>query len=355
MQNPQLEQMLEQLMVVVENLAMGRYDSHEQLFAMTDTGQYPPFIARFAEAFAMMAVKIEAREFRLEQIIADLTQTREELTVANVRLQQSLQELQQAQLQLIQQEKLESVGRLAAGVAHEVKNPLAVIQLGVDYLAGQLKDNRDWHETVTDMADAVQRADTVIKGLLDFSRSEQLELRPVALQRLLDDALLLVRHELTSRHISVERELPDELPLLQLDSNKIKQVFINLFVNAAHAMPEGGTLTISAGLTSITEQDRALFGSANGQLAEGDPVLRLTVADTGTGIKEAALAKLFDPFFTTKPVGIGTGLGLSVTRKILELHQAAITLRNRHDRQGAAAIILFKRQDQNLQQEETTP
>ncbi len=348
MQKQQIEQMLEQLMVVAENLSMGRFDNHDQLFAMTDSDRYPPFVARFAEAFAMMAVKIEAREYRLEQIIDDLTATKEELTIANARLQQSLQELQQAQMQLIQQEKMESIGRLAAGVAHEVKNPLAVIQLGTDFLAGQLEDNRVWHETVLDMADAVQRADTVIKGLLDFSRSEQLELHPTDIQRLIDDSLMLVRHELASRHVTVSIERREVLPLLLLDSNKIKQVFINLFVNAAHAMQEeGGVLTICSTLGTASEQDLALCGSCSGQLAAGDPVVRVSVSDTGTGIKDASVPKLFDPFFTTKPVGIGTGLGLSVTRKILELHHAVVTLQNRKDRSGAEAIILFKLHQKN--------
>jgi Signal transduction histidine kinase regulating C4-dicarboxylate transport system len=140
MYSRQVEELLEQLIVAAEKLSMGRYEGHEQIFAMTDDGRYPPVVARFAEAFGMMAVKIEAREFRLEQMIDDLTRTRDELTVTNQRLQQSLQELQQAQMQLIQQAKMETVGRLAAGVAHEVKNPLAIIQLGTDFLADQLKD-----------------------------------------------------------------------------------------------------------------------------------------------------------------------------------------------------------------------
>jgi signal transduction histidine kinase len=337
----QLEYMLEQLMLAVESLSMGRFDKHDQLFAMTDSTQYPPFIARFAEAFAMMTVKVEAREFRLELIIEDLTRTKEELIISNQRLQQSLLELKQAQMQLIQQEKMESIGRLAAGVAHEVKNPLAVIQLGTDFLAGQLKGNPVWHETVTDMADAVQRADTVIKGLLDFSRSEQLELQPTDIEQLIKDSLLLVRHDLTSRQITVISNLAADLPQLLLDSNKIKQVFINIFVNAAHAMQEGGVLTISSAIQAINDEDLVHFGTFNGQRAAGDRVVKITVADTGIGIKEEAVSKLFDPFFTTKPVGIGTGLGLSVTRKILELHHAVITLQNRTDRQGAEAVLLF--------------
>lgn len=334
MDAPQLEKMLEQLMVVAENLSMGRYGEHDRIYAMTDNAQYPPLIARFAEAFGMMAIKIEAREFRLEQMI-------DELTITNEKLRQSLQELQQAQLQLIQQAKLETVGRLAAGVAHEVKNPLAVIQLGVDFLASELKETPAYYETVLDMEDAVQRADRVIKGLLDFSRSEQLDLKPTALNTVLEDSLLLVRHELNSGHISVERELDATLPDQLLDSNKLKQVFINLFMNATHAMPEGGSLTISSGRQVVSAADLAACGSCQDRLKAGQTVVMVRIADTGTGIREEAATRLFDPFFTTKPVGVGTGLGLSVTRKILELHHAVITLRNRSDRQGAEAILLF--------------
>jgi len=340
---PQVEKKLEQLIALAENLSMGRYGDHDRIFAMTDSEQYPPVIARLAEAFGMMAVKVEAREFRLEQMVGDLTTARDELTVANTKLQQSLLELQQAQMQLIQQAKLETVGRLAAGVAHEVKNPLAIIQLGVDFLANELRENRIHHETVMDMGDAVQRADRVIKGLLDFSRSEQLDLKETDIQSVIDDSLLLVRHELNSGHVTVEQGPKEQLPLLMLDRNKLKQVFINLFMNAVHAMPEGGSLTISASLHVITPDELATCCAGQGQdrPAAGDRTVMLRIADTGTGIQEEAVTKLFDPFFTTKPVGVGTGLGLSVTRKILELHQAVISLGNRSDRQGAEAVLYF--------------
>lgn len=324
--------MLEQLVNAAESIANGRYDDLDRLFAMTDGEHYPDVVARFAEAFGMMAVKIQAREFRLEQIIDDLTVTRDELAISNEKLQQSLDELQKTQMQLIQKEKMESVGRLAAGVAHEVKNPLAIIQLGVDYLANELKDNRPCHETVLDMADAVQRADTVIKGLLDFSRSEQLEQKPADISALINDSLLLVRHELNSRKIAVTTEKPDAIPQLPLDRNKMKQVFINLFMNAAHAMPDGGALVVSLSIEQA-------YGDG---VADGGNLLAVRVADTGTGISETAQSRLFDPFFTTKPVGLGTGLGLSVTRKILELHHADITLKNRNDCRGAVATILFR-------------
>ena len=129
-------------------------------------------------------------------------------------LLQAHEELKSAQLQLIQTAKLESIGRLAAGVAHEVKNPLAVIQLGVDYLTGALKDaaKPDCNETVQEMGDAVRRADVVIKGLLDFSRSEQLGLTLVDLNSVIEESLLLVKHELTRNHISLKNTSPNSFP-----------------------------------------------------------------------------------------------------------------------------------------------
>jgi signal transduction histidine kinase len=243
-------------------------------------------------------------------------------------------------MQLIQQARLETVGRLAAGVAHEVKNPLAIIQFGVDFLANELKGNPVQYETVMDMEDAVQRADSVIKGLLDFSRSEQLDLKEADIRKVIDDSLLLVRHELNSRHVTVEWIKDEHLPLMMLDKNKLKQVFINLLMNAMHAMPEGGTVHISASLHRLTAEEISLFSGDSQAAGENSVIIR--IADTGTGISDDAASRLFDPFFTTKPVGVGTGLGLSVTRKILELHNATIILQNRSDCKGAEARLLFK-------------
>ena len=246
------------------------------------------------------------------------------------------EELKSAQMKLIQTAKLESIGRLAAGVAHEVKNPLAVVQLGVDYLTGALKDEAkpDCNETVQEMGDAVRRADSVIKGLLDFSRSEQLSLLPQDLNAVIEESLLLVRHELTQHQIALEKQLAGQIPQVRLDRNKIKQVFINVFMNAIQAMGDRGNLSVK------TFVQRSAAADAAGQNPPGERVV-LEVADTGTGIPEDKLDKLFDPFFTTKPIGSGTGLGLSVSRNIIELHQATITIANRKGIRGAIVTIAF--------------
>jgi signal transduction histidine kinase len=257
------------------------------------------------------------------------------------------EELKAAQMRLIQNAKLESVGRLAAGVAHEVKNPLAVIQLGVDYLTNTAKGDKGLEETVQDMADAVKRADTVIKGLLDFSRSEQLSLAPGDVNTVLDETLLLVKHELTKNRVTVERDLEEKLPPVQLDRNKIKQVFINLFMNAIQAMgSEGGTLSVRTRRQRLTATQANQSDGSSGGFRSGDDAVVVDVEDTGAGIPEDKLDKLFDPFFTTKAVGSGTGLGLSVSLKIIELHGAVIRISNRKTK-GAAAQIIFRPGERN--------
>jgi signal transduction histidine kinase len=246
-------------------------------------------------------------------------------------LLQAHEELKSAQMKLIQTAKLESIGRLAAGVAHEVKNPLAVIQLGVDYLASTAKGtaNRDYIETVQDMGDAVKRADFVIKGLLNFSRSEQLNLVPLDLNQVIEESLAMVKHEFAKNHISLEKHLAEKLPQVELDRSKIEQVLINVFMNAIQAMGNNGELSVKTFISRPT-----------GTKAAGKRVV-VEIQDTGSGIPEDKLDKLFEPFFTTKPVGTGTGLGLSVSRNIIELHRATIRIANRKETHGVCVTISF--------------
>ncbi len=252
-----------------------------------------------------------------------------------------MKELKNTQLQLIHAEKLESIGRLAAGVAHEVKNPLAVIQLGVDYLSKILRGNNDATETVSDMDDAVKRADTVIKGLLEFSRPTKPEMKTLDLNNVLEESLLLVKYELTKNNISLDKQLENELPEIELDRNKMKQVFINIFMNAIHAIGKDGTLTVKTLSSQLQKEYFNTHCKLTEHLKTGDSVVIAEIEDTGTGIPEDKIDKLFDPFFTTKPTGVGTGLGLSVTRGIIDLHKAAINIMNRNEG-GACVSIIFK-------------
>ena len=268
-------------------------------------------------------------------VARDLTQRKlaeEELRRVHEALKRSHQELKSAQMQLVEAAKMESVGRLAAGIAHEVKNPLAVILQGLDYLDGRLEASDDISMVMKEGKNAVRRADTVLRGLLDFSALRSLELSETSLNAVIEEALLLVKYPLDAAHVHVIRQLDENLPLLPLDRNKMEQVFVNLFINAVHAMVGSGTLSI-----------RTARGPGHRVVVE--------VEDTGTGIPPEILSKVFDPFFTTKPAGKGTGLGLTVAKSLVELQGGSLRIGNRPEG-GVKAVLTFRETKGNSTQRE---
>ena len=253
----------------------------------------------------------------------------------NDRVQERGSQLYEARMQLIQAEKMESVGRLSAGVAHEVKNPLAIIQMGADYLKEVIPAELGVHEVIADIDDAVQRADMVIKDLLDFSHNDKLELCPVDLNVVVKEALRMVAHEFTRRNIATHLQLSADNPPVDMDANKIQQVLINMLMNASQAIGKDGQVSVSCGVVEFDGDENSTM------FHPGELVLRLSITDDGPGISEGDLAKLFDPFFTTKPVGEGTGLGLSVSRNIMELHSGRLDICNAAAG-GAIVMMDFK-------------
>lgn len=289
--------------------------------------------------------------FGISRDITGLKRAEEELRETNAKLREVLEdltrsheELKGAQLQLIQAEKMQSVGRLAAGIAHEVKNPLAIMEMGLECLDrnGNLSGDQ-FTEVTREMRDAVKRAGSVIGGLLDFSSSNQLEIRETDLNAVVDSALRLMRHELINGKITAVRRLDRTLPLCRLDANKIEQVFINIFTNACHAMPEGGHLTICSYARPVTEEEtKGEVGDRSGaRYWKNQRVAVVEVRDSGGGIPSGDLAKIFDPFYTTKPTGKGTGLGLTVVRKIVDLHGGRVEIGN-HPEGGVLVTVIFK-------------
>jgi signal transduction histidine kinase len=270
-----------------------------------------------------------------------LKQANGELSLALSNLKKASEELRSIQLQLIEAEKMKSIGRLAAGVAHEVKNPLAIITMGVDYIEGQEGGDATTKEILKEMRAAVRRADNVIRGLLDFSAPRQLEVCDESLTEILERAMVLVRGEMSGKRYRMVTDFQGNLPMLKLDRMKVEQVFVNLMTNAIHAMPQGGTLTVRVYTKQITGVGENLAGTAPEAFKAGDRVTVAEIDDTGTGIPEAKLGKIFDPFYTTKPTGKGTGLGLTVTRSIIDLHGGTIEITNRPEG-GARATVMFK-------------
>jgi PAS domain S-box-containing protein len=275
-----------------------------------------------------------------------LQKANEELARSEAGLRKAHEDLKAAQMQLIQAEKMEAVGTLAAGVAHEVKNPLAILLMGVNFLTKKLPlQDENAAMVLKEMREAINRADTITRGLLDFSATRQLAVKSHDFNALVAETLRLVRHELNQHQIKVAQEWGAELPPVRVDKNQLQQVFVNMFMNAVHAMLGGGTLTVRTYSKQLTETSHFEGSRKADNFWVGDTVVIAEVDDTGAGIQEENLARIFDPFFTTKPTGMGTGLGLPVSRKIIELHGGTLDVKN--IREGGVRVTIMLKAQRN--------
>ena len=198
-----------------------------------------------------------------------------------------------------------------------------------------------WAEVLGDMRGAVLRMDKILRGMLEYAAPNELDLHVEDLNEALESALLLLRLELIKNHVTIEKDMAGNLPRVALDRTKVEQVLINLFGNAMHAMPSGGRVTVKTHCEPARAggSEDVVFG--NGMIRAGDALAVMEITDSGRGIPEDKLARIFDPFFTTKPNGQGTGLGLTVSKKIIELHGGTLQLFN-HAGGGATARITFR-------------
>ena len=273
-------------------------------------------------------------------------QSEQALRTAVDDLRRSNSELKETQMLLIHAEKLESLGRLSAGIAHEVKNPLNQLLLGTEFLQNAIPpEETEWAGVLTDMRDAVLRMDKILRGMLEYAVPNELDLRVEDLNETLENALMLLRLELMKNHITVETSMVEGLPRVAVDRSKLEQVLINLFVNAIHAMPEGGHVTVKTYSEISTASERVEGARKNERIRTVDTIVVMEISDSGHGIPEEKIEKIFDPFFTTKSNGKGTGLGLTVSKKIIELHGGTLQLLNRPER-GVTARITFKGHDE---------
>jgi len=257
------------------------------------------------------------------------------------KLKSTIQTLEETKLQLIEAEKLKTIGRLSAGVAHEVKNPLNVVSLGAQYLESQIEGPEEILEIIRDIREAVKKANNVIFELLDYSSPHEMEMKPANINQLIEHVLGLLRHNLNTAKIQVYCDLDDKLDPVRLDSQKMEQALINLVLNAISVMKSGGTLTLRSSSWQMKTTGSNVAGAMTELFEIGDTIVSVEIIDSGAGLSEDDENKAFDPFYTTNPTGQGTGLGLSVTRSIVDLHHGMITLENRTDGPGAVAQILL--------------
>jgi signal transduction histidine kinase len=243
-----------------------------------------------------------------------------EKTVGVVVIVEDITEFRRLLDQIIQSEKLAEVGRLSAGIAHEINNPLAVIAYGADLLLREESLSSFQQELVERIAGESERLQALTGGLLSFSRPRETARNWTDLNEILRDVLRLVRYEVT-RHAIELKETYGELPPVYADPNKLKQVFINLILNASQAMKEGGILSV--------DTRRA-----------ADGWVEVSVADTGPGVPAAVREHIFEPFFSTKAEGEGTGLGLYICRNIVAEHGGRLFLETEEGKGTAFRLLL---------------
>jgi len=249
------------------------------------------------------------RVFRDEDIqVLELLAPQVAVSIHNARLYQELQERMEAQhqaeIRLLRSARLAAIGEMAAGVAHELNNPLTTVIGFVDLALEELADDIPQKSDLELALREANRARIVVRRLLDFSRKTENIRTPTDLDLLIDEVVALIQHPAKIAGSELRLELNRNLPKIQVDPNQIKQVFLNLLQNGIQAMPGGGILTLVSGLHS----------------RDGNNGIAIMVKDTGKGIPEEDAERIFDPFFTTRPVGEGTGLGLFVSYGIVSDH-----------------------------------
>lgn len=237
-------------------------------------------------------------------------------------LERSHRELAEAQAQLIQTEKLASVGQLAAGVAHEINNPLGTIVLYSHLLLKQLKEVDPAADDVRFIIGEAERCRTIVGSLLNFARQGKLVLRELKPAALIDPIIAMLRRREDFETITMDVEIAPDLPLLYVDADQMRQVLINLAMNACEAMPDGGRLCIAV------------------QPGETPREIQIRISDTGMGISRENLRRLFTPFFTTKQIGKGTGLGLPIAYGIIKLHHGQIGVQSESGKGSVFTITI---------------
>ncbi|OGB94795.1 MAG: hypothetical protein A2Z31_09785 [candidate division NC10 bacterium RBG_16_65_8] len=220
------------------------------------------------------------------------------------------QEVQQA-------EKLAVVGQLTAGIAHQIGTPLNVISGSAEYLMMEWGDDKARPEELEIIIAQTDRIAKLIRQLLNFARPARMESRSLDLHELLRTVLALTEHQIAKEGIAVTTDVEADLPPILGDANQLEQAFLNIVINAWHAMPGGGSLALGARAVPASDRHRRVGRTTQ-------PGVEVVIADTGMGIASEHMPKIFDPFFSTKGVGKGTGLGLAICRRIIEDHHGSI-------------------------------
>ena len=290
---------LRDLEIGSQKLAAGDLDNIIPVRSKDEFGQ-------LADSFNTMTRALRKSHLELEDWGKTLQQKVEEAT----------RELHKAQAESARSEKLASVGLLAAGIAHELNNPLTGVLTFAYLVRKNLPDGSPDAEDLDLVIRETKRCASIIRRLLDFSREKKPEKTYSDLNTLIEETVRLIAQPAQVNDIEITTELAENLPEIWIDENLIKQVIMNMLVNAQHAIEAEGRITIRTRLLKA--------GECPDSIAEPQDMAEISISDTGCGIPEGDLQRIFDPFFTTKGVGKGTGLGLSVSHGTVEAHGGVI-------------------------------
>jgi signal transduction histidine kinase len=275
-----------------------------------------PFSSR--ELLARVRTHLEMAKLRrslereLEQRVSERTS---ELVQKNDELQVTTQ-------QLWHTSKLATMGELAASIAHELNNPLATISLRTEQLLSLVGEQE--RLSIGIILNEIERMAELVRNMLEFSRRTQAQVSTVDVREEITKSVEFIAYYLRKCGVEVTTQFADSLPMIHVDRQQLRQVFLNLLTNATDAMPTGGEITIKA---------------AEGEL-RNLPAVLLAFTDTGQGISKDKLEKIWEPFFTTKPEGKGTGLGMGICRRVVEDHNGAITVESELGRGTTVKIAL---------------
>lgn len=300
---------IENLVDVTERIASGDLSHEVPVKSVHELGRLAISFNKMTDSLRKYRDEVEMYNRTLEQKIAERTT-----------------ELEEAQKQLIQSEKMAAIGELAAGVAHELNNPMGGIlgysQYALEKLNSKKANDLSDDDIVSqcrfleDIEQQARRCKTIVKNLLKFSRtSAKTEFEFFDLNQSLEETLTFVQHQLDMKNIDLEKKLDPNLPSYYGNSSQLQQVFTNLMLNAQQAMPEGGQLTLETRFSP--------------PIGEFQGCVEVEFTDTGSGIPPEILNKIFEPFYTTKEVGKGTGLGLSISYGIIKEHQGDILVKSK--------------------------
>ncbi len=314
---------LKDLVRLTQKISEGDFSQTIEVTSKNEIGQ-------LIDSFNRMILRLKENQESLENYL-------ESLETTNTKLKE-------AQEELLRTEKLASIGRFAAGVAHEVGNPLGAILGYTSILEQEGIEREEAKDYLKRIEKEIERINRIVRELLDFARPSKLERKEVDVNKVIEKTLSLLSYQKNFKDIQTQLDLQPDLPLIKGDETQLSQVFINMILNAIDAMPEGGRLNVqtkayvvedlfSESLHRIYPRRRRgdpvesdyfhlrkpdPLSAMLTKFSKGDTLVRIQISDTGTGITKEDLKKIFDPFFTTKDPDKGTGLGLSVSLRIVE-------------------------------------